>query len=130
MLGLSNSDKEFIRNTIKDEIQKALTINVRMERRKDMKTGQPLAVPEIEVKDVYMPSFLVEYIPFIEGAIRGVQEQVCLDDSNRNQQIQAITNILLTFENSIKVVAALSDTIKQHNMIEYKPEDTNDESNS
>jgi hypothetical protein len=120
---LSKSDKDFIRQAIREEVKRALTVKVRFEKRRDLKTGQPLAVPEIEVKDVFLPEHWVEFLPFYEGAIRGSQEQVCnlqTTQAKNTEAIAAIANILTGAETSIlafieKVTQArlmISDTDK------------------
>ncbi len=110
---LTNDDKTWLLNTIRKEIRDALTIKIRLERVRDMKTGQPLAVPELEVKDVYLPEMWVEMLPFQEGAFRGLQEQVCLNENRNNHQIGAISNILLQFEEGLKCLAMITDRAKE-----------------
>jgi hypothetical protein len=110
---LTNDDKTWLINTIRKELRDALTVTVKWEKRRDIKTGQPLAVPELEVKDVYLPEMWVEMLPFQEGAFRGLQEQVCLNDNRNNKQIEAISNILLQFEDSLKCLAMITDKAKE-----------------
>ena len=126
---MKQKDIDQIRQIIKEEIKSALTIPVRYERRKDIKTGQPLATPEIEMRDLYIPDFIVEYLPYTEGAIRGVQEQMCTLSSDVNPKIEAVANVLIQFENSLKCVAAMSDRIKQIENDKLQIEDK-DESNN
>lgn len=110
---LSNKDKEWIKQIIKEEFERQLTVPIKMEKRRDIKSGKPLAVPDMEIKNVHLPAFLFEYIPFLEGAIRGVQEQMCIVGNSLNPRIEAVANILIQFENSLKCLATLSDKIKQ-----------------
>ena len=117
---LTNDDKTWLLNTIRKEIHDALTVSVKWEKKRDMKTGQPLAVPDIEIKDVYLPNWWVEWLPFYEGAIRGVQEQVCHNDNKNNKQIEAITGILLQFEDSLKCLASITDRAKELGLTDIK----------
>ena len=110
---LSRKDKEFIQETIRDEIVKALTIRVVFEQAQDPETLQPLAVPKKEVRDIYLPEHWAEFLPRQVGAFRGLQEQVILEESAKRTQIEAITNILLQFEDSLTRVAKFSDQLKQ-----------------
>ncbi|OPY78301.1 MAG: hypothetical protein A4E65_02324 [Syntrophorhabdus sp. PtaU1.Bin153] len=102
---LSKGDKEWLEKMMERKITEALTVRVKMERRRDMATGQPLAVPVIEEKDVYLPAFWVEYMPYYEGAMRGMQETVDKVNNRTTGTSQAVENIgriLVTSQDAIK----------------------------
>ena len=104
---LSKKDKEFIREVIREEIREALTVKVRMERKRDAKSGQPLAVPEVEVKDVYLPAHWVEFLPYHEAALRGVQETTDRAKNNSAKSAEAVgrmADIMISYENTIKAL--------------------------
>jgi hypothetical protein len=91
-----------------EAIRSALTVKVRYEQVRDPETGQPLATPKIEVKDIYLPDHWVEMLPYLEGALRGVQETT---DHVKNkvdadhQAIEAMANLMIASEKSIKALA-------------------------
>jgi len=109
---LSKGDKTFIKTAIEEivrvEIRKALTIRVKMEKNRDDKTGQPLAVPFTEEKDVYIPEFWITYLPYYEGAIRGMQETVDTVKNNTVKNVEAVramTGIMLGLEGAVTKIA-------------------------
>lgn len=113
---LSKSDKEFLREAVREELRKALTVKVLMEQRRDMKTGQPLPVPVTSEKEVYIPKFWVEFLPYFEGSIRGIQEttdHVKNQVSKSKEVVETMARIMLDVEGSLtrlhKIAAALPD---------------------
>jgi hypothetical protein len=101
---LSKKDKEWIAETIAASIKQALTVNVKMERRRDLKTGQPLAVPVVEVRDVYLPIFWVEYMPYHEQALRILQDgvgKVANNDAKNTEVVKLMAEILMRLEGNI-----------------------------
>jgi hypothetical protein len=122
---LSRKDKEFIREAIKE----ALTLEVDYEKVRDERTGQPLAKPERIKREIYIPAWIIEYLPYTEGALRGLQETVDKADNRRLNQYDTIVNVLLTAENTLKTLAACSDKLKslehtEPKLIEVDNEDT------
>jgi hypothetical protein len=117
---LSKKDKEFLLKAIEEsvdrKIKEALTVKVAFEQVRDPGTGQPLAVSKKEIRDVYLPAFWVEFLPFYEGAIRGMQEQVCLSQgsaANNTKAIEAMSSIMLTLEGSIKAIPRALTKLKE-----------------
>jgi hypothetical protein len=111
---LSKNDKIWLREMVKEEITKALTVKVRFEKKRNLETGQPLAVPEIEVKEVYLPAHWVEFLPFHEAALRGVQETADHTKNNSLKSVQAaeaIAGIMLGFESNIKSIGQFTDEV-------------------
>jgi hypothetical protein len=118
---LSKNDKKWLREMVQEEITKALTVKVKFEKRRNLDTGQPLAVPEIEVRDVYLPAHWVEFLPFHEAALRGVQETTDHAKNNAVKSVQAIeiiSSIMLGMENNVKSIGQFAGEIT--NRIEQK----------
>jgi hypothetical protein len=120
---------KIIRKEVKKAVIDAMTVEWTLEKHRDEKTGMPLAKPELLKEKVYIPSAFIQLLAFYEGAQRGLQEQVCkefpkLDMINNN--LQTMAQILIQSEQSLKCLAALSDRIKDKNLLE----DNNGKSNS
>jgi|GEM_PF-7015356 flagellar hook-basal body complex protein FliE len=116
---LSKKDKEWTKQTLAEEVRGALTVKVRMERRRDLATGQPLATPVIEVTDLYLPAFLSEYVPYLEGAMRGVQETSDHTRANVDKSaetIKAVAEVMIKFEKAMTSLVALA--VKAEKMAE------------
>jgi hypothetical protein len=113
---LSKKDKEWLETVIEEKIRAALTVKVRFEKKRDIKTGVPLAVPEIEIKDIYLPAHWIEFLPFYEASIRGVQETT---DHVKNSlgkddaALKSVAGILLGLEPAIKQIAGLSKLMQK-----------------
>ena len=113
---LKEKDKEFIKQSIKDGIQEALTVEWTVEKVRDEKTGQPLAVKETKKEKVFIPSVFIQLMPYLEGALRGMQKDVNKNNNkveNMQNQIQVIGSIMAQTEDSLKIIAVISDHIKQ-----------------
>jgi hypothetical protein len=111
----SKKEQEWFGHMVEKTIKEALTIKVRFEKRRDEKTGQPLATPQIDIKDVYIPDFIVEYLPYTEGALRGMQEQVCQvgNTVTRDSEIiKAAAGALLNVEGAMKRIVAVGEGLK------------------
>lgn len=131
---LSKKDKEWIEEIIERKVYDALTVKMRMEKVRDEKTGQPLAVKETKEEDVFLPAMLVQLISFNEGALRGMQEDM---NKNNNKiedfdtKLNAIAQIVIDTEDSLKKLAMVTDRIKE---LEHKKDELEvieyDESNS
>ena len=105
---LSKNDKLWLEEMTALKIKEALTVKVRFEKRRDPGTGQPLAVPEVEVRDVYLPAHWVEFLPFYEASIRGVQEtadRLKNSDTRQGQAVEAMAGILLSMQGGIQAIA-------------------------
>jgi hypothetical protein len=112
---LSKHDKEEIAQIVATEIRRALTIMVKFTHNRDPKTGQPLAVPYTKEEAVYVPDFIIEFLPHTEGAIRGMQEQVCQvgNTVTRDSEIiKAAAGALLNVEGAMKRIVAVGEGIK------------------
>lgn len=120
---LSNKDKKWIKNTIKDAVTEALTVEWELEKVRDEKTGQPLARTEKIKEKVFIPSVFIQLLSFYEGAVRGMQEDVNKHTSkidDMDEKIKILGQIMFETENSLKCLAAISDRIKQLNFPEVK----------
>ena len=112
---LGKKDKDWIRDTIKEVVVEALTVEWTIEKVRDDKTGQPLAVPEKITEEVFIPSVFLQLLPFYEASNRGLQEDINKTNNKINdmeEKISAVGNIMLQTENSLKCLAALSDRIR------------------
>ena len=104
---LTKSDKEFIRDTIKE----SLTVQVQLE-----KWNKETGIKETKVDTVYLPAFLVDYFSHLEGSLRGMQETV---DHTKNRSVEtkdgvaALGSIMLQFESGIKDMMHFVDYTKQ-----------------
>jgi hypothetical protein len=113
---LSNKDKTWLAEMIELKVRQALTVKVRFEKRRNIETGQPLAVPEIEVRDVYLPAHWVEFLPFHEAALRGVQETAdhTKNNSVKNlKAVEAVAGIMLSLEGNIKSIGLFAGEINK-----------------
>lgn len=57
-------------------VRAALTVELTIKRRRDPQTGLLLAVPQEKTETVFLPSVITQMIPFHEGALRGLQEDL------------------------------------------------------
>jgi len=104
-----------LRRIIKEELISALTIRVKYEQHRDPKTGLPLSTPKIKEQDEYLPAWLINHQPYLEGALRGVQQTqdkqdgqiIKLTDKLKEFEIgmKAMSGILMGLEGSIKAIA-------------------------
>ena len=118
---LSKNDLNKIRGIIREELKEAFTIEMVMEKKRDEKTGQPLAVPDIKKIKVWLPEEWARHIPYFEGALRGMQET---SDKAKNNSIKAfqgvcaIAQILRTIEEPIKQIALKKNDPPEAELIE------------
>lgn len=115
------------RKYIKEIIEELLTVEVKYEKRRDEKTGQKLAIPEIITKKEFLPIWWMKYLPYYEGAIRGMQETL---DKYAGQ----LKNLTERFDNldqgmllMIETTSELNQSTKQlsgsmNQQIEFTPE--------
>ncbi len=112
---LSSKDKQWIKTTIAEVVVDALTVEWTIEKVRDEKTGQPLAVPEKITEKVFIPSAFLQILPYHEGALRGMQADVSKNNNKINDmdnKLSSVGNILIQTEKSLKCIAALSDHVK------------------
>jgi hypothetical protein len=79
--------RDAIRPVVTEAVREALTVEVTMEKVRDDRTGQPLAVVERKTEKVFLPSLIVQMLPYQEGAMRGFQQDLtrtkkALDNAN------------------------------------------------
>jgi len=138
---LSKKDKEWIENTVKKIVYDVLTVEIKYEKNRDEKTGQPLATPEIIIEKEFLPVWWIRYLPHYEAAMRGVQGQVsqhhtAIDDFSK--KLDVIGQLLLHTEQSMKQIASFADKlneleyneVKKLDYVEADLDEENDESNS
>lgn len=115
-LNLSKEDKEWLLISIKKIVVEALTVEMEFEKVRDDKSGQPLAKPEMKKEEVFLPSAILQMLPYHEGALRGMQIDVNKNNNKINDldnKIGIIGDILNQTENSLKCLAKMSDAVKQ-----------------
>ena len=81
---MTNDD---LKTLIGEAVREALTVEITLERVRDERTGQPLAVVERKTEKVYIPSLIAQLLPYQEGAMRGFQQDLsktkkALDQAN------------------------------------------------
>lgn len=112
---LSKKDREFLKEEIQKAVKEALTVDFCIQEVKyDEKKKEHIVVGS-KVEKKYIPSYFCELLSHSEGALRGIQEQVCIESNNVNKlidKVEIVGNILLNAENSFKTIAHLSDYIK------------------
>ena len=109
--------KEDLRKMIREEIEKALTVKFTWEKRQN-DDGTPLAHPEIKTVDSNLCELLHHYIPRIEGAIRGMQQDIDKTKENlvtfseshieMRKAMESVGRIMIATESSIKELADFS----------------------
>ena len=110
---LTQNDRNAIRAMIQEELKAALCRKITIERGPRAQ-GDPEKVIREEEWNVL--DFLAVYLPKIEGALRGMQEDV---DKTKNSvagtsaKVSAIGNSLLGMEKAAKMLAVAADRIKQ-----------------
>lgn len=123
MLGLSEKDKEFlasllekkVKKVVKEELQEALTAFLVREitvEKGPRKQGD--SEKRIEKESVNVLDWMCYYIPLIEGAIRGSQQdmnKVTNKSAEMGEQIQVIGNILVGHEDTVKQIAQFAQKL-------------------
>jgi len=133
---LTKKDKEWLKEQIKEAVTEALTVKITMEKRRDIKTGQPLAKPELFDEEVFLPSIFVQMLPFYEGAMRGLQtdvEKSINRMSKMHDKVDTIGKLVVQNANTIKGLAGVvvqqlehRDEPKQIEFIEGEVKETDD----
>jgi len=118
---LSKKDKEEIRRMIQEELKAALFRKITIERG-PRKQGDPEKV--IKEEDWNVLDFLAAYLPRIEAAMRGMQED--LDHTKNkvdqyNEKLEIVGRTLLGIEKAAKKVALLSDMITERERLLRTP---------
>ena len=121
---LNKKDKEWIRDTLKEIVTEALTVDVRFTQKRDTETGVPLKVPKEITKEVYLPAHWVEFLPYYEQSINLCQKsaqkarnraaeakQIATDTGAK---IDAVGQLYLDLERPLKVLAAFSDMVNNN----------------
>ena len=111
---LSKKDKEEIRTLFAQEFNKAMMRKITVERgpRKQGDPEKRIVEEEWNVLD-----WLVGYLPYVEGAIRGVQADV---DKSKNKSattlkaVEVISNILLSQGKGIKKLIEFSNWVEEN----------------
>jgi hypothetical protein len=96
---LSQKDKEWIRRAIQEEFKEALLCNITVEK-------APRKPDDIEkhyeTEEINVLHFLARYLPFVEGSIRGIQEDANKTNNSISglpEKLELISNILIDNKN-------------------------------
>ncbi len=117
---------DLIKAAVYEAVIEAMSGEITMEKRRDEKTGLPLATPEIKTEKIFIPGFLVNHLNYHEGALRGMQETIDRESKNTAAfatQIESIGNILLGHEQNLIEFAKFVDHAKRHNLLGYVDEE-------
>jgi len=68
--------RDELKSLIREAVKEALTVDMTVEKVRDERTGQPLAVVERKTEKVFLPSLIVQMLPYQEGALRGFQQDL------------------------------------------------------
>ncbi len=108
---LSKKDLIQIRTIIQEELKAALTIEIQYE-----KFDKNKGMKELIVKEFHLSVWLAEQFPNLVGALRGMQA----DTGKTNNRIltiidnlKIINKTMLDSEKSFKVIASMSDKVKE-----------------
>lgn len=104
---------EALRPLIAEEIEKALMIDVLVEKG-PRKQGDPEKV--VVHEKMPFKEWAGIYMPYIEAAMRGMQENVCLASNNvqrLNEKVQMVGKTMLGMHQSARKIARLSDALAQ-----------------
>lgn len=104
--------KQELKELIKEAVTEALTVEVTLERVRDEKTGQPLAVVQRKTEKVFLPSLMTQMLPFYEGSMRGFQQ----DLSKTKKSLDSANNFIKRLADAVEQQA-------QKRLIDY---DSND----
>lgn len=118
---LSKKDKEWIEETfrmaIRKECRAALYREITL-----VKKGRHPEDPEIreETRTANILDVFVEYLPLVEGALRGLQED-CNKANNKslvtNQAIEQMAQIFMSHEKTMKTIAEFSEALRERKKI-------------
>lgn len=88
-----------IKSAVAEAVNEALTVEVTVERVRDERTGLPLAVTERKTEKVFIPSLIVQMLPFQEGAMRGFQQDLSRTKNALDKANGFIRRLAEAFEN-------------------------------
>jgi hypothetical protein len=109
---LTENDRKAIRQIIQEELKEALFRTITIERG-PRQQGDPEKVVKEETWHVL--DFLAAYMPKIEAALRGMQEDVdraANSAARQEDRVAAIGQVLLGIETAAKRLAAFSDYVR------------------
>jgi len=110
-----------LRQIVRDEVIKALTVEITWEKRRSEETGQPLAAPELRKEKVFLPAFWVQELYHQEAAFRGLQSDVHKNNScfaDLSGKVEAIGNLLLSMEQAVMVMAKFAAVLEERKFLE------------
>jgi len=119
---LSRGDKNWIKKTIQEEFKEALLWKITVD--KGIRKPGDLE-RHYETEDVNVLAFLAKYLPFVEGALRGVQEDT--DNTNNKildlpQKIETIANVLIDSESTLVKLSSFVKMLEDNQILLSSPQ--------
>jgi hypothetical protein len=111
---MNKKDREEIRQIVAAAVAEALTVEWTVERRRDERTGQPLAVPETRRERVFLPSAIVQLLPYHEGALRGLQQDFARAHiAAHGENLSALVALIEQAQPVLKKLAWFADLVER-----------------
>lgn len=120
--------KETLREIIREEVERVLTVEIQVLQVRDEDTGVPLAHPVHKTEKVFLPAFFVQHLKFHEGAYRGMQETVDRAKNNSAnaqevlaemvEKVDTLGNTLLSMEESTKIIGRFALALRHTGLLE------------
>jgi hypothetical protein len=105
--------RDELKSILREAVNEALTIDITIEKIRDERTGQPLAVPERKTERVFIPSLIVQMLPYQEGALRGFQ--------------QDLTRTKKALDNANEFIKRLADAVERQSAVRKIGHDASDD---
>jgi len=119
---LSKGDRNWIKKTIQEEFKEALLWKITV----DKGIRKPGDVERhYETEDVNVLAFLAKYLPFVEGALRGMQEDA---DKTNNKildlpiKLESIASILMDSESTLIKLASFVKMLEDNQILLSSPQ--------
>lgn len=122
---LSKTDKEWLRAMVREEIKTALEVEVTLEKHRNDETGMPLPVPKIMTIKESIVSFWARYLPYYEGAMRGLQETTDKMNNRTIKQesaIELMAQTMISSEDAFKKLQCMGDGLRKMIELDASPE--------
>lgn len=118
---LSDLEKTWLLQQIKEAVKEALTVEMQVEKAIDDNTGQPLPHKEYRVEQVFLPAYFCQHLKFHEGAYRGMQETVdkVTNVSNRTaDDVKLICQTLITMTDPLLGAAHIIEHLRDVGLLD------------
>jgi len=111
---LSKKDREWVEAKFKEYLFRTITVE-------KAARGPGEVDKRIEKQNRYILDVLVEYLPYMEGAWRGVQEDVDKMKSRQmklEEQVEKVGQLLTALENAITTMARFAVVMQRSGLLE------------